>query len=447
MDQDYASTLEYLYGRLPFFSRQGARAYQKDLGRTLALCERLGNPQQSLPVLHIAGTNGKGSTAHMLAALLIGSGYRTGLYTSPHLVDFRERIRWQGLPIPASWVVDFVRDFRRDIEEISPSFFELTVVMALQYFAEQRPDFVIMEAGLGGRLDSTNVVHPLLSIITNISLDHQDLLGDTLEAIAREKAGIIKPGVPVIIGQRHPQTDRVFLERALHCRSTLFYAEDQWDLVRLGPSRPAGGFRAVHRSRGQSLELNTDLKGSYQYHNLRTVLMAMDCLVHALGYSLPPEKALAALAQVGPLTGLRGRWEVLQQDPLIMVDVAHNPAGMEAVKAQWETVEAEHRHWMIGMVADKDIDTVLDLLPEGHHYHFVAAQVPRALPAEVLARRAEEKGRKGRVYASVGEALDTLSGELSARDALLVTGSFFVAGEAIAWSSIRSKELFPTTLK
>ncbi len=447
MDQDYASTLDYLYGRLPFFSRQGASAYQKDLSRTQELCARWGNPQLGLPVIHIAGTNGKGSTAHMLAAMLIHSGYRTGLYTSPHLVDFRERIRWQGVPVPAQWVVDFVRDHRKDIEEISPSFFELTVVMALKYFADQNPDFVIFETGLGGRLDSTNVVHPLLSIITNISLDHQDLLGDSLESIAREKAGIIKPGVPVIIGQKQEQTDRIFLEKALQSGSTLYYAEEQWDLVRLGLPSERKGYRAVQRSRGLSLDLDTDLKGNYQYHNLRTVLMAMDLLGQGMGYSLSAPRAVEALSEVRRLTGFRGRWEILRQDPLIIVDVAHNPAGLEWVKAQWETVEGKNKHWVMGMVADKDLDAVLDLLPPEANYHFVAAAVPRALPAEDLARKAEEYGLKGKVYTSVAEAMDRLCAQMGSGDALLVTGSFFVAAEAIAWAEVPRGELFPPALK
>ncbi len=444
IDQDYASILEYLYGRLPFFSRQGAKAYQKDLSRTLALCARWGNPELGLPVIHVAGTNGKGSTSHMLAAMLRHAGYKVGLYTSPHLVDFRERIRWQGVPVPSEWVVQFVKERKRDIEEISPSFFELTVAMALCYFAQKKPDFVIMEAGLGGRLDSTNVVQPLISVITNISWDHQDILGHSLEAIAREKAGIIKPGVPVVIGQSQAETERIFLEKALQMRATLYYAESQWDLVKIGAD-PNRGYRAVQRSRGLQLELKTDLKGNYQAHNIRTVLMVMDLLIHRFGLPLEPKVAVEAFSEVRRLSGIRGRWEVLQEQPLVLVDVAHNPAGLREVMDQWASVKASRKHLVIGMVADKDVAACLRLLPKGETYHFVQAKVPRALPLDTLEQMAAAEGLQGTAHGSVDAALTYLTRHGSPQDAVLVTGSFFVVGEAITWAQVTSGELFPET--
>lgn len=432
-DAAYQQTLDYLYTRLPMFSRIGAAAIKADLTNTIALCQALGNPQQRFPSIHIAGTNGKGSTSHMLAAILQHAGYKTGLYTSPHLIDFRERIRISGAPVGKDFVVDFVASHKALIEQINPSFFEITVAMAFAAFADEAVDIAIIETGLGGRLDSTNVITPVLSIITNISLDHTDLLGNTISAIAREKAGIIKAGIPVVIGEYDTDAQPVFEATAQRLAASLYKGWEQWQ-VRSTPSDGSNrqSFLAVNPDNGTTLNAFTDLAGNYQQWNIATVLTAIDVLQEA-GWAVDATSAARALNEVKRTTGLRGRWDVLRQQPLIIADVAHNPAGLRLAMKGWEAIQAKEKHIIIGFVKDKDIAGALALLPQDATYHFCAADTPRAMPAEALAEAAQASGLKGKFYPSVAEAAESARTQLSPADALLITGSFFVVGEAMPY--------------
>lgn len=426
----YQQTLDYLFSRLPMFSRLGKDAIKKDLINIRKLCTYLGNPQERFKSIHIAGTNGKGSVSHMLAAVLQQHGYKTGLYTSPHLVDFRERIRINGEMISEQWVIDFTERIRPVIEEIEPSFFEITVAMAFTAFAEAGIEVAVIETGLGGRLDSTNIIMPELSVITNISYDHKDLLGHTLSEIAREKAGIIKPQVPVIIGEQQEATERVFFEVAVGSGSTMYYAEAMWDLVRVKKEPFFQHYKAINRARREMLDLRTDLLGTYQYHNIRTVLAAVEVLV-ARGWDLHLPVAIEALGQVKKLTGLRGRWEMLQERPLMIADVGHNPAGIRNIMEQWNELPATRRHIVFGFVKDKDVSEALSLFPRDAVYYFCNAAIPRALPVSELAVLAQQSGLQGNSYPSVAAAVQAAKQNMEASDALLITGSFFIVGEAL----------------
>jgi dihydrofolate synthase/folylpolyglutamate synthase len=431
---EYQQTLDYLYTRLPMFSRIGAAALKPDLGNTRALCSALGDPQQKFRSIHIAGTNGKGSTSHMLAAIFSEAGYKTGLYTSPHLVDFRERIRIDGAMVSEAFVTRFVREHSDLIAHISPSFFEITVAMAFAAFAEAGVDIAIIETGLGGRLDSTNVITPDLSIITNISLDHTDLLGGTIAGIAKEKAGIIKPGVPVLIGQFHKESYPVFRETAAALEAELFTAwEGFGEISRLAPESQAGRQRLHFRPAGgdAGFSLETDLGGAYQEYNIRTVLAAVGILA-AKGWKISARTAAKALAHAGERTGLRGRWEVLQREPLVIADVAHNPAGISSCLAEWAQVIAARKHIVIGFVRDKDVPAALTQFPKDNIYHFCSADTPRALPAGELAAIAAGAGLQGTIHQSVAEAVIQARKQLRREDALLITGSFFIVGEALS---------------
>ncbi len=427
----YQQTLDYLFEKLPMFSRVGAAALKPDLTNTLKLCAALGNPQDKFKSVHIAGTNGKGSTSHGLAAILQQAGYKTGLYTSPHLVDFRERIRINGEMVSKEWVVSFVEQIKDLVESIKPSFFEITVAMAFAAFAEQQVDIAIIETGLGGRLDSTNIITPLLSVITNISFDHKDLLGNTLPQIAAEKAGIIKPHVPVVIGEQQEETERVFFEHSVQKQSPLYYAQSLWGMVRTKQDSRYQYFKAVNNATLQMLDVKTDLQGNYQQHNIKTILTATELLSHQ-GFNISTESAIAALANVKGATGLHGRWEWLQDDPPVICDVAHNEAGLKEVLEQWANIPAENKHMVIGFVKDKEIDNVLPLFPKATFYYFCNAQIQRALPAADLKLKAEQYGLNGEAYPTVADAVAAAKKHLSKADALLITGSFFIVGEAMA---------------
>lgn len=430
----YQQTLDYLYERLPMFSRIGKAALKPDLTNTIKLCAALGDPHNKFRSVHIAGTNGKGSTSHALAAVLQHAGYKTGLYTSPHLVDFRERIRINGAPVSKEWVVNFVTQNKSLIEEINPSFFEITVAMAFAAFAEEKVDIAVIETGLGGRLDSTNVITPLLSIITNISYDHKDLLGDTLAKIATEKAGIIKDHVPVIIGEQQDETDRVFFEQAVQKHATVYYAQSLWGMVRLKEDSRCQYLKAVHNAKREMYDLHTDLLGVYQQHNIKTVLTATELLSHK-GFDLTIPAAIDALANVKGATGLRGRWDILQENPTIICDVAHNPAGLKEVLAQFTNskfqIPGSKQHIVLGFVKDKDVDEAISLFPTDATYYFCNAQIERALPAVELHAKATAAGLSGNCYSSVADAVQAARGTMAADDSLLITGSFFIAGEAI----------------
>lgn len=423
---NYSQTIDYLFTRLPMFSRIGAAAIKKDLSNTLALCDSLNNPHQHYKSIHIAGTNGKGSVSHMLAAILQTAGYKTGLYTSPHLKDFRERIKVNGEMVSEDFVVDFTQRIHPEIDRIEPSFFEITVAMAFEYFAEQRVDVAVIETGLGGRLDSTNIITPDLSIITNIGWDHMNLLGNTLGAIASEKAGIIKKQVPVVIGEFVPETKPVFLQKAQEQHSEIVFAQDEMHVVSAFHQKLLEVTVAFKSD--QTKKYTLDLTGTYQQKNLLTVLASVEQL-RKLGYCITDQQLATALRQVQSLTGLHGRWELIHEHPSVILDVGHNEDGIKQVLLQLLQLKYRKLHWIIGMVKDKEIDKVLQLLPTDTHYYFTKAQIPRALPENELKTKAAEKGLSGDMYPNVNVALAQALTYASKDDLILICGSVFLVGE------------------
>ena len=404
------------------FQRIGASAFTKDLTNTIALCEALGNPQNKFKSIHIAGTNGKGSSSHMLASVLQAAGYKTGLYTSPHLKEFTERIRINGQEVDPEFVVGFVEKTKPLIEEIQPSFFETTVLMAFDYFASKQVDVAVIEVGLGGRLDSTNVITPVLSLITNISWDHMDLLGDTLEKIATEKAGIIKPQVPVVISERQDEVENVFVIKARECHSSIAFASDQFNVT-----LNANGFYLVHHKNRQQ-EIKLDLMGRYQLKNIAGVLASVDEL-KKIGFKISDADVATGLSEVMSRTGLRGRWQTIGEDPLIICDTGHNEGGIREIVQQIAETNYHHLHMVIGMVKDKDVSKVLRLLPADATYYFCQASIPRAMPADELSRKAESIGLKGSVFKHVNDAIKAAKENSSPDDFIFVGGSTFVVAE------------------
>lgn len=428
---DYQQTLDYLFTRLPMFSRIGAAAIKKDLTNTKELCQYLGNPEKKFRSIHIAGTNGKGSTSHMLAAILQVAGYSTGLYTSPHLKDFRERIRVNGEMIDKDFVIDFTERIRDISERIEPSFFEITVAMAFDYFVASQIDIAVVEVGLGGRLDSTNVIQPELSVITNIGWDHMNILGDTLQKIAAEKGGIIKPGIPVVIGESDPETLPVFEEAAKKSSSPIFIADKtryaaEWKYEHTWLEIAVADNRNDERNQYQ-----LDLTGYYQLKNLVTVLEAVEQL-RARGFHITNEHVSKALRQVKRLTGLHGRWELIRHHPNVVLDVAHNVEGIQQLVSQLELVNSNQSHIVIGIVKDKEIDEMLKLLPKEATYYFTRARIPRAMPEDVLAETAHKIGLNGSTYPDVNTALQAALLAADKEDLILVCGSVFVVGEVDA---------------
>jgi len=446
---DYSETIQYLYTQLPMFTRDGASAFKKDLTNTIALCGLLDNPQDKFKSIHVAGTNGKGSTSHMLAAILQTAGYKTGLYTSPHLKDFRERIRINGQMISEQTVVGFVVQHKIDFERIQPSFFEMTVALAFDVFAKEQVDIAVIEVGLGGRLDSTNVITPLLSVITNIGWDHMNMLGDTLQLIAGEKAGIIKPSAPVIIGEYQPEVAQVFIDKAKKEDSGLRFASEQWmedevegerlkgkgesiETLEVALSRsplpaPPSSLLTTHRS---PLAIQLDLPGTYQVKNLKTVLSAVDEL-RRQGFCITDEHITIALKQVKTLTGLHGRWEVLSHQPLTICDTGHNPEGIREVLLNIAATSYQHLHFVMGVVNDKDISKILDMLPKDAVYYFCKPDIPRGLDAESLHQQAQSAGLNGIAYPSVKIALHAAQTNASPADLVFVGGSTFVVAEVV----------------
>ena len=424
----YAEVLEYLYANLPMFHRIGAAALKPDLTNTLALCAALGNPQDRFKTIHVAGTNGKGSTSHTLAAVLQTAGYKTGLFTSPHLKSFTERIRVSGQPVEEAFVVDFVNRIRTTADTIEPSFFEVTVAMAFDYFAQQQVDIAVIEVGLGGRLDSTNIITPVLSVITNIGWDHQDILGDTLPKIAAEKAGIIKSDVPVIISQHQPETDEVFMAKAQHESAPLFFASDRYS-VRVHDASTA---LDIYREGVRLFErLTLDLQGIYQQKNILGVLAAVEELQRQ-GWVITSEHIRQGVAHVMSLTGLKGRWQMLGQHPLIVCDTGHNADGIAEVVRQIRQQQYKRLWIVFGAVKDKDIHHVLQLLPKEANYYFCQASVPRALDAEALATQARAEGLQGEVVRDVNEALAQAITHAGPDDMIFVGGSTFVVADLAA---------------
>jgi dihydrofolate synthase / folylpolyglutamate synthase len=423
----YADTLHYLYAQLPMFTRVGASAYKKDLHNTLALCNALHNPERKFKSVHIGGTNGKGSSSHMLAAILQTAGYKTGLYTSPHLRDFRERIRIDGQMIPEQEVIDFVNSHQALFEEINPSFFEATVGLAFDYFAKQQVDIAIIEVGLGGRLDSTNVINPLLSLITNIGLDHQDILGTTLREIASEKAGIIKTTTPIIIGEKQAEIADVFENKAIEANAKILFASDCWTIT---PKETAPLLVVNALSSKQNLELALDLRGSYQVKNLAGVLTTVDEL-RQQGFKISEEHLKTALKQVTSLTGLQGRWQTLQQHPLVFCDTGHNEDGIKEVLKNITNTPHQNLHMVWGMVKDKDMAKILALLPKDATYYFCQPNIPRGKPTEELAQEAQKYELKGQAYTSVAEAYQQALSHAKPNDLVFVGGSTFVVAEVL----------------
>lgn len=434
---DFQTTLDYLYSQLPMFTRDGPSAFKKDLTNTLELCKRLNNPQDKFKSVHIAGTNGKGSTSHMLAAILQTSGYKTGLYTSPHLKDFRERIRINGEMIGEQHVIDFVAQHKTDFEDIKPSFFEMTVAMAFDAFAKEKVDIAVIEVGLGGRLDSTNIIKPLLSVITNIGWDHMNMLGDTKQLIAGEKAGVIKEGIPVIIGEYQPDVADIFINKAKEVNAPLSFASEEWFLkseVRNQKSEVGQKyieFQVTKKDSGLSTQdLRLDLPGTYQLKNVKAVLSAVEEL-RRQGFNITDEHIQTALKQVKKLTGLHGRWEVLSHHPLTICDTGHNPEGITEVLKNIESVSYEKLHFVMGVVNDKDISKILAMLPKNAVYYFCKPNIPRGLDADSLKQQAAGFGLQGKNYSTVKAAYDAARNNAAKNDLVFVGGSTFVVAEVV----------------
>jgi dihydrofolate synthase/folylpolyglutamate synthase len=424
----YQQTIAYLFKMLPMFSRMGSVAFKKDLTNTLALCEALDNPQTKFKSIHIGGTNGKGSVSHMLAAMLQTAGYKTGLYTSPHLYDFRERIKINGEMVSEDFVIRFVERVQPLIVQIQPSFFELTVAMAFDYFAGQGVDIAIIEVGLGGRLDSTNIITPELSIITNISKDHTNMLGHTMQAIAAEKAGIIKEGVPVVIGERNDETAPVFIEKASTERSPIFFAEDFYEVTEWQLAANYLRVKVVDKALKKSIPYQLDLGGIYQTRNIKTVLQAIHILQQK-GWNINNNHIQAAFSSVKKLTGLQGRWEVVHQEPTIVLEVAHNEEGIRQMLQHLQHLSYNRLHILFGMVKDKEPELILSLLPKDAIYYFTQAQIPRALAATELLQKAQERGLSGVTYTDVNAALQKALSKAATDDLILVCGSIFLVAE------------------
>ena len=432
---NYQQTIDHLYQYLPMFSRIGAAAYKEDLHNTLALCHALDNPHTKFKSVHIAGTNGKGSTSHMLAAILQTAGYKTGLYTSPHLKDFRERIRINGEMISEAFVINFVERTKQLTEEIGPSFFELTVAMAFEYFATQKVDIAIIETGLGGRLDSTNVITPILSVITNIGYDHMNILGNSLQQIASEKAGIIKAGIPVVIGEYLPETKDIFLAKAKQENAPLHFAQDEYKVSDIVSSARALRCNVTNTVHNITEGFQLDLNGLYQVKNICTVLAAEGILME-LGFAADNTAEKTALANTKRITGLHGRWDVICESPAVVLDVAHNTDGIKQVLLQIEAqaFRPEKISFVMGMVNDKDCNAVLSLLPTDAAYFFTNAHIPRALPHAELKEKAAALGLKGESFDDVNIALGAALNKALPDNLIIVCGSVFVVGEVNAES-------------
>lgn len=403
----YQQTLKWMFSQLPMYQRQGNSAFKKDLDNILIFSKHLNHPEKQFKTIHVAGTNGKGSVSHMIASVLQQAGFKVGLYTSPHLKDFRERIKINGKMIDENDVVDFIQRHQSFLEENQLSFFEMTVGMAFQYFAEQEVDIAIIETGLGGRLDSTNIIQPLLSVITNISLDHTAMLGENLSEIAFEKAGIIKPQTPVVIGEKNDSTSAVFINKAKKEKAPIYFAEEE------------------HHPAYQS-----DLKGIYQTRNIQTVASAIEKLRN-LGWKIKEEDISTGLLNVFNLTGFQGRWQQLGEHPKIICDTGHNPAGLNFVFQQLEKEVYQNLHFVLGVVDDKDLDSILPMFPKDAQYYFCRADVPRALDEKELSKKAAAFNLKGKTYKSVNQAFTAAKANAKKEDLIFVGGSTFTVAEIL----------------
>lgn len=424
---EYKEAIDYLYSRLPMFSRVGAAAYKPGLDTSIQLDNYFGNPHHNFKSIHIAGTNGKGSTSHMLAAMLQAQGYKVGLYTSPHLVDFRERIRVNGEMIPEEHVIDFVERFIDANYDGHPSFFELTMMMAFDYFSRSKVDYAIIEVGMGGRLDSTNIITPEACVITNISWDHTQFLGDTLPKIATEKAGIIKSGIPVVIGEAEGEIKEVFINRANQVGAPIILAEESSLIDHFTESTD---FVDIYGNK-----YSCELKGDYQRKNINTVMSAVEMLRN-IGIKIENQAVATGLASVCNLTGFAGRWNKLQEKPLVICDTGHNQAGLKYNFAQlnhlMKSRDKATLRIVMGFVADKDVDHILDMFPKDAVYYITNAQIPRALPVEQLAEKCKAVGLNFTTYQSVGEAYQSALDKTEDDDILYIGGSTFIVADLLA---------------
>lgn len=424
----YKEATEYLFNSTPLFQNVGKDAYKEGLANTLALDEHFGHPHHRFRTIHIGGTNGKGSCSHTLAAILQKAGYKTGLYTSPHLTDFRERIRVNGVMMPEEYVTSFIENERFFFEPLHPSFFELSTAMAFKYFAETKVDVAVIEVGLGGRLDCTNIIRPDLSVITNISFDHVQFLGHTLTAIAQEKAGIIKSGIPAVIGETTEETKKVFIDKSLKVNAPIIFAEDKHQILSL--QRQDGKLTYETRSYGQ---LTGELCGLCQEKNTGTILTAVDEL-RKQGYAIGQSHVSDGFAHVCELTGLRGRWQTVNEHPTVICDTGHNTGGISYIAEQLRTYPSEVQiHIVMGMVNDKDIRNVLKLLPADATYYFTKASVKRALNEDQLCGLAREAGLHGKTYPDVQAAFEAAKAASTEKDLIFVGGSTFIVADFLSF--------------
>jgi len=429
----YEEAIDFLFNRTANFELQGVAGYKEGLGNSLALDEHYGHPHEHFRCIHIAGTNGKGSVSHSIAALLQVFGYRVGLYTSPHLLDFSERIRVNGQPVPHDYVADFVDKGKDFFESVNASFFEITTAMAFKYFKDVNIDIAVIEVGLGGRLDSTNIISPVLSIITNISLDHTQLLGTSIEQIAMEKGGIIKPGVPVVIGEATPETRMVFDALAQEAKAPIVYAEDEQEIVSSTVAPEGRIYKAKHLG-----EFKGELQGDYQEKNMNTVVVAMHQLVN-LGYMcdcIDPDnnrkiqlEMCEALQNVSTITGLMGRWQVVRRSPLVVCDTGHNIGAWKYLSKQIESVKCKHLRIVFGMVEDKDVYGVMNLLPKNATYYYTKGSTKRAFPETSLKVFGDQFGLQGECYPGVKEAYQAAISGASSDDFIFVGGSNYIVAD------------------
>ena len=421
----YQETIQYLFNSTPVFEHVGAAAYKPGLYNTHELDQHFGHPHTAYKTIHVAGTNGKGSCSHTLAAILQEAGYKVGLYTSPHLVDFRERIRVNGHPISEQRVIDFVEQERAFFEPLNPSFFELTTALALLYFKEQQVDVAIIEVGLGGRLDCTNIITPVLSLITNISFDHTQFLGNTLEQIAAEKAGIIKQHVPVVIGETVPETRTVFKQKAAICKAPIYFAEEEPEVLSSKVCQ-IGGRDYITQHFGN---LHGQLGGEYQERNANTVLKALPLLQEI--FNITPNNIIRGFANVTTLTGLRGRWEKLRENPVVICDTGHNVAGWKWLAPQIKSVVCRKLRLVFGMVDDKDVETVIKLLPQNATYYWAQASTKRAIPSNIIAEMGRKNQLVGTDCGTVAKAYHRAITDASADDFIFVGGSSYIVSDLL----------------
>jgi len=428
INQEFKSTLDYLYTQLPMFQRVGNVAFKKDLTNIRKLCKALGNPQKSFKSIHIAGTNGKGSTAHLLSSVLQSAGYKTGLYTSPHYKDFRERIKIDGQLCSKRFIIDFKKEHQKLFEEIKPSFFEITVAMAFEFFKQEEVDIAIIETGLGGRLDSTNIIRPVLSIITNISFDHQQFLGNTLKSIAKEKAGIIKKDIPAIIGEEQKEVKAIFKQIAKKKNTSISFANRAYKATLKKTTLDHSFYEVSKNGKVFYKDLAVNLHGDFQHKNLVTVLKAIDKLPD---FDIKEQAIKKGLKKLKTLTYYIGRWQILSKQPMVICDSAHNEAGLKMVKKALIKIPYIRLHFVYGTVNDKKLSKVLSLLPKDANFYFAKANIPRGLDAEQLKKIAIEHGLNGKAYASVKSAYQAAKRSAGPKDLIFVGGSIFVVAEVL----------------